>query len=83
LLLEEQVTQIIPVVLEALGLGRREAEVLYWLIQGKTNPEIGSIMQLRPSTVQTHVLRIYQKLGVETHMAAAMHALESLGLVRR
>jgi len=83
LLLEEQTTQLDPSTLATLGLDRREAEVLYWLIQGKTNPEIGSILQLRPSTVQTHLLRIYQKLGVETRVAAAMQALESLGLVRR
>jgi DNA-binding NarL/FixJ family response regulator len=44
---------------------------------------IGSLLQLRPSTVQTHLLRIYQKLGVETRVAAAMQALESLGLMRR
>lgn len=83
LLLEERVTQVTSTAFVVLGLSRREAEVLYWLVRGKTNPEIGTIMQLRPSTVQTHVLRIYQKLGVETRVAAAMHALESLGLVRR
>jgi DNA-binding CsgD family transcriptional regulator len=83
LLLEERVTLITPAALEALGLSRREAEVLYWLVQGKTNPEIGTILHLRPSTVQTYVIRLYQKLGVETRNAATLHVLERLGLVYR
>lgn len=40
------------------------------------------LVPLRPSTVQTYVIRLYQKLGVETRAAATMLALEALGFVR-
>lgn len=83
LLLEERVTQMMPAMFELLGLSRREAEVLLWVPQGKTNAEIGTILLLSPRTVHAHLEHIYQKLGVETRMAAAMHALESLRLVQR
>ena len=33
--------------------------------------------------MQTHVLRIYQKLGVETRAAAIMQVVETLGVVQR
>jgi len=81
LLLEER--QVFsPRSLESLSLTRREAEVLFWVAQGKTNPEIATILSLSPRTVQTHLARIYQKLGVETRTAATRQALETLGLLR-
>lgn len=52
------------------GLSRRESEVLFWLGQGKTNPEIGSILGITGRTAETHVLRIYPKMGVENRYAA-------------
>ena len=61
----------------------RETEVLYWLAEGKTNPEIGQILELSPRTVQSHVIAIFGKLGVETRLAAARMvwcAAESLGV---
>ena len=64
-----------PRALELLGLSRREAEVLNWLAQGKTNPEIATILGTRPRTVSKQLEHIYQKLGVETRTAAAMLAL--------
>jgi len=60
------------------GLTPREAEVLGWLAQGKTNAEIGTILGARPRTVGKHVERILAKLGVETRTAAAVRALERL-----
>jgi DNA-binding CsgD family transcriptional regulator len=81
--LEERTTRLTPDSLTRLGLSPREAEVLYWLVQGKTNPEIGIILTLSARTVQTHVLRVYQKLGVETRAAAIMQVVETLGLMSR
>ncbi|WAC20925.1 helix-turn-helix transcriptional regulator [Luteolibacter sp. SL250] len=43
---------------------RREAEVLDWLREGKTGPEIAIILGCGQRTVESHVLRIYRKLGV-------------------
>jgi DNA-binding NarL/FixJ family response regulator len=61
-----------------LGLTPRVAETLLWLAQGKTNPEIATILGNTESTVKKHVLEIFQKLGVETRTAASLRALEVL-----
>jgi len=78
LLLEEQSTALDPAALAPFGLSRREAEVLGWVAQGKTNPEIALILGLSSRTVGKHLERIFPKLGVETRTAAAARALESL-----
>ena len=64
---------------EALGLTPREAEVLFWVVQGKTNPEIGVITAVQLTTVKKHLESIYAKLGVENRTGAAAIALEHLG----
>ena len=64
--------------LESLGLTPREAEVLLWVAQGKTNPEIGTILDLSPGTVRKHLEHIFQKLGVENRTGACLRALETL-----
>ncbi len=56
---------------EFLGLSPRESEILIWVAQGKTNPEIGMILGIIRRTVQKHLERIYIKLGVENRTAAA------------
>ena len=76
LILEEQPITTQPQPLAPRGLSPREAQVLDWLAQGKTNKEIGVILELSPRTVQKHLEHIYQKLGVETRTAAAIRAYE-------
>jgi len=83
LLLHEEQIQISPQALTPLGLTRREAEVLFWVAQGKTNVEVAAILGMRPRTVQKHLEHIYQKLGVETRTAATRLAMEALGLLQR
>ena len=61
--------------LECLGLSRRQAEVLVWIAEGKTNGEIASILGMSERTVEKHVQHILQRLGVETRTAAATRAL--------
>jgi DNA-binding CsgD family transcriptional regulator len=63
--------------LEALGLTRREAEVLAWLAAGKRDQEIAVILAISPRTVQHHLEHIYDKLGVETRNAAVAIALRT------
>jgi DNA-binding NarL/FixJ family response regulator len=63
-----------------LGLTAREAEVLYWIAHGKTNPEVAIILDAALNTVKKHVQNILLKLGVETRLAAALRATEILGL---
>ncbi|MBL9137588.1 MAG: response regulator transcription factor [Verrucomicrobiales bacterium] len=72
-----------PVLLMALGLTPREAEILFWISEGKTNPEIAVIVGSAVRTVEKHVERILGKLGVENRGAAARRALEVLQSDRR
>jgi DNA-binding CsgD family transcriptional regulator len=76
LLLEETATRLNPAVLTRLGLSGRESEVLAWAASGQTNPAIAERLRISSRTVQTHLERIYRKLGVETRTAAAARALE-------
>ena len=69
-----------PARLLQLGLTAREAEVLYWIAHGKTSPEIALILDLALNTVKKHVQNILLKLGVESRLAAALRAVELLGL---
>ena len=64
--------------LESLGLSPREAEVLLWIAQGKTNEEIGLILGATRNTIKKHVIHLLDKLGVDTRNAAAVRALEVL-----
>jgi DNA-binding NarL/FixJ family response regulator len=67
-----------PKALQTLGLTPREAEVLYWITEGKTNPEISTILDTTLHTVKKHNNKLFAKLGVETRMAAARLALSVL-----
>jgi DNA-binding NarL/FixJ family response regulator len=65
-------------------LTAREAEVLYWVAQGKTNRDIGDILGTRPKTITKHLEHVFEKLGVETRTAAAARVLGTLPeLMRR
>lgn len=59
-------------------LTAREAEVLYWVVKGKTNKDIGDILKLSPATAKKHLERVYVKLGVETRTAAAGMAMSRI-----
>lgn len=83
LLLEEQRTIVSPALLAPLGLAKRESEILHWIAQGKSNKEVAMILSLSPHTVRTRLENVYGKLGVKTRTAAAVRAVETLGLMRR
>ena len=80
LLLEEHPTTMQCQSLAPFGLSPREAQVLDWVAQGKTNKEIGVILELSPRTVQKHLEHIYRKIYVETRTAAAAKAYEIASL---
>ena len=46
------------------GLSDREIEVVSWIKAGKTNQEIGMILNISQNTVKSHLKRIFQKLNV-------------------
>ena len=58
-------------------LTARERDVLDWLGAGKTDKDIAAILAISPRTVQKHLQRIYEKLGVETRTAAVMRVMSS------
>jgi DNA-binding NarL/FixJ family response regulator len=68
--------------LENLGLSPREAEVLLWVAQGKSNGDIAGILGLSEFTVKRHMSAIFDALGVESRNAAMLRALESLSKKR-
>ena len=63
---------------QGFGITAKEAEVLYWLAQGKINRDIAEIVGSSPATVKKHLERIFAKLGVETRTAAAAMAMARL-----
>lgn len=65
--------------LTRLGLSRAEAELVPWLIRGKRNDEIATILGVVPKTVEKQVASILTKLGVETRTAAAWNIIERTG----
>ena len=77
LLREEHSTKMIkPQSAAPCSLSPREAQVLQWVSQGKTNKEAGVILKLSARTVQKHLEHIYQKMGVESRTGAAAKAYE-------
>ncbi|MFF4411054.1 response regulator [Streptosporangium sp. NPDC001559] len=63
-------------------LSPREAEVLALVAEGFTNAEIGRALFISETTVKTHLLRIFGKLGVSDRTAAVTTALDRGLLVR-
>jgi DNA-binding NarL/FixJ family response regulator len=68
----------------AIGrLTRRECAVLEALADGLSDREIAERLTIRPETVRTHMVNLYQKLGVDSRLQAvvfaARHGLVELG----
>ncbi len=54
------------------ALTKREVEILYWVSLGKTNSEIGSILNISEFTVKNHMKRIFNKINVTNRAQAVM-----------
>jgi DNA-binding response OmpR family regulator/DNA-binding CsgD family transcriptional regulator len=63
---------------QLLALTTRESQVLLWISRGKSNREIGEILDISPRTVNKHLEQVFVKLGVENRAAAAARAVRSL-----
>jgi DNA-binding response OmpR family regulator/DNA-binding CsgD family transcriptional regulator len=72
---------VVDAMLQAFKLTMREAEVLYWVVKGKTNRDIGDILGSSPATVKKHLEHVFEKLGVETRNAAASLAMKKVRLL--
>ncbi|MER6830517.1 response regulator transcription factor [Streptosporangium sp. NPDC000563] len=64
------------------SLSPRETEVLSLVARGLTNAEIGRALFIGETTVKTHLLRVFGKLGVSDRTAAVTTALDR-GLLTR
>lgn len=62
--------------LTALGITRREHEVLGLLAAGRSNKEIARQLKLSPNTVKTHIARLYEKLEAVRRTDAVLRARE-------
>jgi DNA-binding NarL/FixJ family response regulator len=67
-----------PEKLFSLGLTRREAEVMHWIAQGKSNSDIATILESSPRTVAKHIEHIFLKLKVESRTAAVAEVRQLL-----
>jgi DNA-binding NarL/FixJ family response regulator len=68
--------------LQKLGLTPREAEVLLWVAQGKSNLDIATILGTTENTVKKHLQNLFEKLGVDSRNAATVLALGALSGAR-
>jgi DNA-binding response OmpR family regulator/DNA-binding CsgD family transcriptional regulator len=83
MLREESDASQIESLRDAFRLTLREAEVLYWVVKGKTSRDIGEILGASHRTVNKHLEHVYEKLGVETRTAAAAMARERIHAASR
>ena len=63
------------------GISAREQEILAWVRAGKTNHEIGQILNISTFTVKNHLQRIYRKIDV-INRAQAVAKLEEFSRER-
>lgn len=75
LLLEEK-KHLSPESFENLSTTKREAEILFWIAQGKSDADMSLLCDISIRTVQKHIENIYKKLGVENRRAAAQIAID-------
>ena len=53
----------------------REKEVLELLVAGRSNKEIGSVLNIEERTVKAHVAKLMRKVGVQNRIALSVHAI--------
>jgi DNA-binding response OmpR family regulator/DNA-binding CsgD family transcriptional regulator len=63
---------------QAFGLTPREADVLLWTARGKSNKDMGEILNISARTVNKHLEQIFIKIGVENRASAASAAARVL-----
>lgn len=59
-----------------IGITIREAQILRWIKEGRTNIEIAAELAISPHTVKNHVRKILGKLGVQSRGQAAVKAIQ-------
>lgn len=64
-----------PSAFSMLGFSSRESQVLFLIVQGKTNACIADELRLRIDTVSAYIRTIYIKMGVDNRVSAVLRAL--------
>lgn len=59
------------------GMTEREAQIMQWVEMGKTNQEIGAILDISAYTVKNHLQRIFKKLDVYNRAQAVSRFKDS------
>jgi DNA-binding CsgD family transcriptional regulator len=62
------------------GFTPREAEVACWLVEGKTNVEIATLLRVKTQTVKGYVTSMFNKTGIGNRLALSIQLLEILQL---
>ena len=62
-------------VTERPALSASEREVLAFIAEGMSGPDIAAALHLSPATVKTHLQNLYEKLGVSDRAAAVARAM--------
>ncbi|MCU0932228.1 MAG: transcriptional regulator EpsA [Serpentinimonas sp.] len=68
---------------DELGLSSREQDIMEWVRAGKTNQEIGMILDISAFTVKNHVKRIFKKLNVVNRAQAVSKMADLSASARR
>jgi len=63
------------------ALSAREIDVLMLVARGASNQDVAEKLHISTATVKSHLIQIYQKLGVSDRTAAVTTAIE-LGIIR-
>lgn len=71
--------QIKPETLQALGLTRRQSEVMRLIATGRTAPEAAAALGIAPRTAQKHLEHSYRILGVTNRSDASRAAWAACG----
>jgi DNA-binding NarL/FixJ family response regulator len=69
------VTRVRTPAAQSAALTARETQVLALVAEGRTNADIGRELFIGESTVKTHLIRIFTKLGVDDRTAAVTAAM--------
>ena len=59
-----------------VNLTEREHQLLFLMVQGRTNAEIARSLSLTTQTVRNYCSRLYEKIGVHTHGEAIVWAID-------
>lgn len=60
---------------EPVALSARELDVVRLVVEGDSNDEIGVKLGIAPRTVETHLRRVFERLGVSSRTELATRAL--------